>query len=137
LISLYWDREPSNYQLSDISYQFLDLFYFLKKEWVLCFIKTKKMKILIILALFVANSFSCNNSKGWAKSEREKFVSDCVSEAQKSISNSEAKSYCACMLPKIEAKYPSYADANTKTQELTTDAWKEEIRKCLESAQKQ
>ncbi len=101
------------------------------------FHKTNTMKILIVLALFAASSFGCNNSKGWTKTEREKFVSDCVAEAEKTINNSAAKSYCSCMQPKIESKYPSYADANTKGQEeLTTDEWKAEVTKCLESAAK-
>lgn len=55
---------------------------------------------------------------GWPQSERDSFISSCVTQAMKGGSSKAlASSYCQCMLEKMEAQYP---DIN-KAAKLTDD----------------
>jgi hypothetical protein len=91
------------------------------------------MKKIIIFAGIIFFIASCNNSDGWTASQRSQFVSDCTGAATGGMDASKAKSYCECMQPKIESKYPSFAKANKiTTADLQTPEWTEEVKKCLQ-----
>lgn len=89
------------------------------------------MKKIILFAAVVIFIASCNNSnsKGWTAAQRSQFVSDCTGAAT-TMGAEKAKSYCECMQPKIEAKYPSFQKANQIT---TTDLQSEEWIKRLKT----
>lgn len=53
-----------------------------------------------------------NAGNGWPQSERDGFISSCVTNAmKKGQSRSVSQSYCDCMLNKMEALYPNINDA--------------------------
>jgi hypothetical protein len=73
----------------------------------------------------------CLTMGGWTKTERETFINDCA-EAAKEL-GTKARSYCSCIAPKIEAKYPNYAvmDKYLTPAILTTPEWQKIIGECL------
>jgi hypothetical protein len=70
----------------------------------------------------------------WGTAEREAFLTECMESAKKDNSNFEkSKSYCECMLYKVEIKYPNPIDAGVLTPEkLNTPEWKKIIQGCLD-----
>jgi hypothetical protein len=54
-----------------------------------------------------SNNYNNSNNSGWSKTYRDKSVQDCVTKASEKMSESEAFSYCNCMVAKVEAKYPN------------------------------
>lgn len=62
---------------------------------------------------------------GWAPSEKDTFMSTCVSQAKSGMGEVGAKNYCSCMLDKIEKLYPNAADAGKLDQAKMTDLAKE------------
>jgi|CXWL01.1.fsa_nt_gi hypothetical protein len=70
----------------------------------------------------------------WGTAEREEFLSNCISSAQKGeISGEKAKTYCECMLYKIEIEFPNPVDAGNLTPEkLSSPEWKKIIQGCLD-----
>ena len=56
------------------------------------------------------------DSRGWSSSDRSQFMNTCVSESQRNLSESQARSYCSCMMGKLEKKYPNSDDAKNLTQ---------------------
>ncbi len=73
------------------------------------------MKKLVII-LFVTSMFvACKGKSGtaqWPQKEKDAFNEQCVKGAETSMGEAKAKSYCSCMLTKIEAKYPEAANAS-------------------------
>jgi hypothetical protein len=92
------------------------------------------MKHLLFTLVILFAIISCNNkSTGWTASERSRFVSDCTNAAKGGMDESKAKAYCECMQPKIEAKYPSFTEANKiSAADLQTETWMAEVKKCLQ-----
>jgi len=89
----------------------------------------KKFLVLFAVAAFFAG---CSNNKGWSSADRTKFISDCATEAAKGMDEAKARSYCQCMQPKIEAKFPTVAEANKMTStELQSAQWMTEVQNCL------
>lgn len=74
-----------------------------------------------------------DNNSGWTSRQRESYIGECVTEARKSVSASQATSYCDCMQNKIEKKYRmSFSKASRLTAEdLSTPEAKADIRDCL------
>jgi len=76
-----------------------------------------------------------NNCLGgtWSSKDRSDFLTNCVASAKDGIGAEKAKTYCECMLFKIEQRYPSSDDAAKLTAEdLQTPAWKIIAKGCLD-----
>jgi intracellular sulfur oxidation DsrE/DsrF family protein len=68
----------------------------------------------------------------WGKADRTEFVSSCVNEAKKGITEERARAYCECMLIKMEKKYPNAADAAKLTDaDIQTSEFQALIKDCL------
>ena len=76
---------------------------------------------------------SCLNGF-WTTSDREIFLSSCIESVQKGgLSEEKSKSYCECMLFKIEIRFPKAADSESLTPEkLNSPEWKKIVQGCLE-----
>ncbi len=70
----------------------------------------------------------------WGTSEREAFLTECMGSAQKAgVSEEKSKTYCECMLYKVEIKFPNPIDAGELTEEkLNSPEWKKIIQGCLD-----
>lgn len=70
----------------------------------------------------------------WGTSEREAFLTECMETAKKAVvSEEKSKTYCECMLFKVEIKYPNPIDAGILTPEkLNSPEWKKIIKGCLD-----
>lgn len=70
----------------------------------------------------------------WGTSEREEFLSECIGSAKiAGVNEEKAKSYCECMLYKVEKMYPDPLDAGELTSEkLESPEWKKIIQSCLD-----
>lgn len=97
-----------------------------------------KATLVLLVGLFVfakntkAQTVDANNN--WTTKDRIDFIKECVNSASESMSIDSASSYCNCMLPKVEAKYPRIEDAGNLTEEvLATPEWKKMIDDCLQS----
>jgi len=63
------------------------------------------------------------SNSGWTSKEKTLFLTTCVDKAAQSVGESRAKTYCSCMLDKIQSKYSSYTKANSMTEsDLTSMA---------------
>jgi ATP-dependent Lon protease len=72
-------------------------------------------------------------ASSWTKSQREEFLSECINTAKESKGQEKAKSYCECMLFKIEKKYPNADDASNITEaDLKSESWQKIIKGCLD-----
>ena len=91
----------------------------------------KKMLLSFAVLFFIA---ACNNKgSGWTAAQRAQFLSDCTNEAKGRLTESKAKSYCECMQPKLESKFPSFAEANTiSSADIQTPEWAAEVQKCIQ-----
>lgn len=62
---------------------------------------------------------SCNNKagSGWSKGEKDVFMNTCVpkTQTQAGLTEEKSKSYCSCMLTKLEGKYANADEANKKS----------------------
>ncbi len=70
----------------------------------------------------------------WGTTEREAFLNECISSAQKANMSAErSRSYCECMLFKVEMKYPDPLKAGELTAEkLASPEWKKIVQGCLD-----
>lgn len=76
---------------------------------------------------------NCLMNSGWGTSDRKEFMRECITSAKKSLEESKAKSYCECMLFKVEQVYPKPADASQLTTEkLNSPEWKKKIQACFD-----
>ncbi len=72
------------------------------------------MKQLLIVLFAAALFTGCKGKKasaGWPQKERDAFTENCVNGAKGTMGDDKAKSYCDCVLGKMEAKYSNPADA--------------------------
>ena len=69
----------------------------------------------------------------WATTVRAAFLSNCISTAREGgMTEENSKSYCECMLFKVEKKFPNPLDAGKLTAKvLDTPEWKKIIQTCL------
>ena len=73
---------------------------------------------------------------GWPQSERDAFITNCVSHAMQegTISKTVAQNYCDCMLNKMETLYPDVQDAGKLTEEeLNSPAMEKMAKDCLKT----
>ena len=76
---------------------------------------------------------SCLGTATWDSANRADFVSECITEAKKNIGEQKAKTYCECMLFKVEMKYPNAGDAGKLTEATFKSAeWKKLIQDCVD-----
>ncbi len=70
----------------------------------------------------------------WGTAEREALLTECMATAEKnSVPANKSKSYCECMLFKVEMKYPNPLEALELTAEkLNLPEWKKIIQDCLD-----
>ena len=69
----------------------------------------------------------------WGSKERSGFLSNCIVSAKDGVGEGKAKTYCECMLFKIEIRYPDPADADKLTAEkLSSPEWKKILQGCLD-----
>ncbi len=81
-------------------------------------------------AEFQKNIKECQEGR-WATEEREAFLSNCINSAKAGLGEEKAKTYCECMLFKVEKAYPNPEDAVKLTEEkMSTPAWKKTIQAC-------
>lgn len=55
-----------------------------------------------------------NTIGNWSKEFKYSFLQGCIGKASKTVSASDAFSYCNCITEKIEAKYPNQTEVNEK-----------------------
>ena len=76
---------------------------------------------------------NCLTESHWDTKNREAFLSDCVNSAKANLGDGKAKSYCECMLFKVEQHYPNPQDVKELTHEkLTSPEWKKIVQGCLD-----
>jgi len=76
---------------------------------------------------------NCLTESHWDTKNREIFLSDCINSAKNGLGESKAKSYCECMLFKVEQHYPDPQDLGKLTDEkLASPEWKKIARGCLD-----
>lgn len=89
----------------------------------------KKMMTIFMVTIFL---LACGNRK-WSAADREKVIADCIKAAKGTFLNDKAKSYCECMQPVMEAKFPTVADANNlKPSDMQTPEMQKEVQKCMQ-----
>ncbi|MGN6400752.1 MAG: hypothetical protein ACTHMD_09870 [Flavisolibacter sp.] len=63
---------------------------------------------LFLLVIFTFAFSSCKHA--WTQKDKETFMGGCVNGALKEMDEAKARSYCSCMLQKLQARYPNAAD---------------------------
>lgn len=75
----------------------------------------------------------CLTSSLWSTKDREEFLEDCIDSAKEHLEEAKAKSYCECMLFKVEQRYPNPDNTSELTSEkLNSPQWKKIIQGCLD-----
>lgn len=75
--------------------------------------------------------------QNWSNEYRNGFMSSCVESAKPNLSEEDARSYCECMMFKIENKLPNSADADKISAEtLQQPDWQKLILSCLKPKEK-
>lgn len=98
--------------------------------------KKALLSCLLISVLFAGKTIAQESvvKKGWPSEERHAFITDCMTNAKKGMSEDSARYYCYCMQEKIENKYPLIEDVAKLTEaDLKTPEMKKEIQDCLTS----
>lgn len=60
------------------------------------------------------NKNTVSGGGSWTKEYRSKFLQGCITKASEKVSASDAFSYCDCMTNKVEAKYPTETEVDSK-----------------------
>ncbi len=88
-------------------------------------------KILAFIGV-AATLAACNNNRGWSSVDRTDFIKGCYDEAKVTFGEEKAKSYCECMQPVMEKKYPTVGEAKKITEaEMKTPQMQAEAQKCF------
>ena len=88
------------------------------------------MRKVFIIILFVPMFTACNRK--WNAKDRKQFVSKCIEKSKAALGEATATSYCECMQPLIEEKYPTMRDAdNVKKKDMETPEMMAKVRNCL------
>ena len=95
----------------------------------------------LVSILFLSKSFAQEagepKKKGWPSVERNAFITECIKTAKAGMSEDSAKSYCYCMLEKIEKKYPTIEEAGKITDaDMQSAEWQKDVKDCLASISK-
>ena len=67
-----------------------------------------KRIFVIIFSVLIINS--CSNG-GWSRADKTEFIDNCVVGATGSMTKSEAKKYCNCVLDELMDDYDTPEDA--------------------------
>tara|TARA_X000000368_G_scaffold17723_1_gene13962 strand:+ start:2253 stop:2510 length:258 start_codon:yes stop_codon:yes gene_type:complete len=67
----------------------------------------KSISVIIFSVLLIS---SCSNS-GWSRTDKTEFIDNCVDGATGTMTKSEAKKYCNCVLDKLMVDYDTPEDA--------------------------
>lgn len=97
-----------------------------------------KSTLIIILCLFASlestKAQTTDLSNNWTNTDRTDFIRECIKSASVNMSLDSAKSYCNCMLPKVETKYPKIEDAGKLNADiLASPEWQKMINDCMQS----
>lgn len=106
----------------------------LSKTYYIYTMKKILLSILLLSFFYIKNSFAQDSTatKGWAAADRSAFIVNCVKTAKANLGEDSARSYCYCMLEKVEIKYPTpEAAAKITAEDMSTAEWKKEIKDCL------
>jgi hypothetical protein len=72
-------------------------------------------------------------SMKWPEKDRNTFLASCEKNATPNVGAEKAKSYCSCMLDKIQVKYARAEDADKITKaDLEKPEWKAMLKACLQ-----
>lgn len=85
--------------------------------------KTRTVSKVVKKAPATKNKATVNEPSQWSEADRETFIASCQAEIDWSQDSSAR--YCACMLGKIEKRYPKPADAEKLTSEKALELAKE------------
>ena len=83
----------------------------------------KKTPIL----LFALSLMACN--RPWTDQDRRNFLGGCLKGAFLEMDSTKAKSYCNCMLDKIEKRYPDAGDVKYIRQDTAVYSMGKACRK--------
>jgi hypothetical protein len=106
------------------------------------------MKKLLSIALALSLFTACNNDKkadkdadtttttttntttptGWDEGNRSAFISKCIEGTKAQMTDDKAKSYCSCMLDKLEARYPVADSTSNMTMTQMSELAKDCVR---------
>jgi hypothetical protein len=97
-------------------------------------LKPVKMKSSILFAAVIFCMAACNSDdRGWSDRDRKSMIDECIKAAKGGLADDQAKRYCECMQPKMEARYPKIKDVkkvNTTDMENSPEL-QEDALKCL------
>ena len=83
------------------------------------------------------NTNDGNNNYRWSQSEEDQFLTDCETTASKNVSTSQAKTYCSCMLGKMEKAYKDMDDANRNYTNEAHQSWIDDCNKLISTQDNQ
>jgi hypothetical protein len=87
------------------------------------------MKQLLIILMAASLAVGCKGKKaassGWPQADKDAFTDNCVKGATAGMGEDKAKSYCSCMLGKVEAKYSKPQDAGSLDMNTMTEMAKD------------
>jgi hypothetical protein len=76
---------------------------------------------------------ACVSGSNWKTKDRSDFMTNCIATAKGGVGEEKAKTYCECMLYKIESRYPDPEEATKLTAEdLASPEWKKIAQGCLD-----
>lgn len=67
-----------------------------------------KLVLIVVASLLI---YSCGQSKGWSKENKEKFIKGCVNSSKRAVSEEKANEICNCLLNKMMEKYPTMKES--------------------------
>jgi len=85
----------------------------------------KKLLIILFAASLITGCKGKKAAKGWSDKDKTDFTTNCVKGATAGMGEDKAKSYCSCMLDKIEVKYPTATDAGNLDMNSMTEMAKD------------
>jgi hypothetical protein len=74
-------------------------------------------RMLILATALAGAGMLCGCSRPWTAKDREGFLGGCIGASRKDMLEEEARSYCLCMLQKVENRYPNANDAKYLRQD--------------------
>jgi len=65
------------------------------------------MNKVVLLGILIA-FYSCKHP--WTQTDKENVMGGCMTRAVKDMGDAKARTYCGCMLEKLQKRYPNAAD---------------------------
>ena len=85
----------------------------------------KKLLLILLSITFI----SCNNT-GFSEEFKDNFKRACIKNANVNLSNSQALSYCNCVLGIVMTKYSSDSEADKKMINMSMNDIMELVEPC-------